>query len=51
MLRGPGLLMSLMAVPVAVLVPLNVHVPGLLMHPLLVPLTMLVPRRMRGPGP
>ena len=50
MLRGPGLLMSLMAVPVAVLVPLNMHVPGLLMHPLLVPLAMVIPVGMHVPG-
>ena len=50
-LRGPGLPLSLVAVAVAMLVPLNLDVLGLLVSPLVVPLTVLVPRRMRGPGP
>ena len=43
--------MNLLAVSVAMLLPLNMHVPGRLMNPLLVPLRMPVRRRMRGPGP
>ena len=50
-MRVPGLLMSVVAVPVAMLLPLGLRVLGLLVGPLVMRLTMLVPLRMGGPGP
>ena len=46
----PGLLVSPLLVPVAVLVQVRMHVPGLLMHLRAVPLAMLAPWRMHVPG-